>query len=328
MRKRSKILVVFLILSAFVYFNNAAWITSSNTGSPFLLAHRGVHQTYDKTRIDRYTCTAQRITAPTHNFIENTLPSMHAAFNAGADMVEIDIHTTTDGHLAVFHDSALECRTNGTGHPWEHDLAYLQALDIGYGYTADSGKTFPLRGKGVGLMPSLKVVLNTFPNGSFLINFKGPNPRYAGLLAALLKQRTIKQNSKLMVYGGGGPPTERLKQLMPEIRSFSREHLKSCLIQYETYGWTGIVPKVCYNTGLIIPINIAPYICGWPNRFMARMKSVNITVFLVAAIKWGEKYTNGIDDLLVLDQVPRHYSGGIWTNKIEVVSPAIKQRFN
>ena len=48
----------------------------------------------------------------------------------------------------------------------------LQALDIGYGYTADGGKTFPFRGQGINLMPTLDEVLNHFPNRSFLIHIK------------------------------------------------------------------------------------------------------------------------------------------------------------
>ena len=53
------------------------------------LAHRGVHQTYAGVRLDRDTCTANPIHPLTHSFIENTLPSMEAAFAAGADIKEM-----------------------------------------------------------------------------------------------------------------------------------------------------------------------------------------------------------------------------------------------
>lgn len=48
----------------------------------------------------------------------------------------------------------------------------LQALDIGHGYTAERGKTFPFRGKGINLMPTLDEVLNHFPDRSVLIHIK------------------------------------------------------------------------------------------------------------------------------------------------------------
>ena len=49
-------------------------------------------------------------------------------------------------------------------------------IDIGYGYTADQGATYPFRGKGVGLIPSLDEVLEAFPDGSFLIHIKSTDP--------------------------------------------------------------------------------------------------------------------------------------------------------
>jgi glycerophosphoryl diester phosphodiesterase len=92
------------------------------------------------------TCTAARMLPPEHDYLENTIASMEASFKAGADIVEFDVHPTTDGHFAVFHDWTLDCRTNGKGVTREHSLQELKTLDIGYGYTADGGKTFPFRG--------------------------------------------------------------------------------------------------------------------------------------------------------------------------------------
>lgn len=121
-----------------------------------LLAHRGLAQAFHRDGLTNETYTAERIYQPEHPYLENTIASMQAAFAAGADIVEFDVHPTTDGHFAVIHDWRLECRrTNGTGVTREHTLAELKELDIGYGYTADGGKTFPFRGKNVGLMPSL-----------------------------------------------------------------------------------------------------------------------------------------------------------------------------
>jgi glycerophosphoryl diester phosphodiesterase len=42
--------------------------------------------------------------APTHGFIENTIPSMQAAVAAGAQVIELDVHLTPDNVFAVFHD--------------------------------------------------------------------------------------------------------------------------------------------------------------------------------------------------------------------------------
>jgi glycerophosphoryl diester phosphodiesterase len=63
-------------------------------------------------------------------------------------------------------------------------MADLKILDVGYGYTADGGKTFPFRGKGVGLMPSLAEVLQTFPGRRLLINVKSNDPAEGEKLAS------------------------------------------------------------------------------------------------------------------------------------------------
>ncbi len=71
----------------------------------------------------------------------------------GADMVEIDVAPTADGQMAVFHDWTVDCRTEGKGNVRDKTMAELKQLDPGYGYTADGGKTFPLRGSQTRLNP-------------------------------------------------------------------------------------------------------------------------------------------------------------------------------
>ena len=68
-------------------------------------------------------------------------------------------------------------------------MAELRPLDVGYGYTADGGQTFPFRGKGVGLMPSLSEVLAAFPDQRLLINVKSHDRSEGEKLAAVLALR-------------------------------------------------------------------------------------------------------------------------------------------
>ena len=41
--------------------------------------------------------------------------SFRAAFAAGADIVEFDVHPTTDGHFVVFHDWTARLPHQGSG---------------------------------------------------------------------------------------------------------------------------------------------------------------------------------------------------------------------
>jgi len=88
-----KFLAGLIVLVAAVYLWNASWLAPAPDGPQVkLIAHRGVHQTFNRDGIESDTCTAERIYQPTHDFIENTIPSMRAAFEAGADVVELDVH--------------------------------------------------------------------------------------------------------------------------------------------------------------------------------------------------------------------------------------------
>jgi hypothetical protein len=145
MRKlfKNKVFWTIIVLLLFIYLNNSSLLSKPRTEAPKLLAHRGMAQTFHMEGITDDTCTAGRIYPPEHPYLENTISSMQVAFQAGADMVELDIHPTKDGKFAVFHDWTLDCRTNGKGVTRDHTMAELKTLDIGYGYTADEGKTYP-----------------------------------------------------------------------------------------------------------------------------------------------------------------------------------------
>lgn len=63
--------------------------------------------------------------------VENTLPAFQAAIDAGADYFELDVRTTSDGHLVLMHDNTVDRTTNGKGKV--HDLTFdqIRALDAG-----------------------------------------------------------------------------------------------------------------------------------------------------------------------------------------------------
>jgi glycerophosphoryl diester phosphodiesterase len=64
---------------------------------------------------------------------ENTLRSFRRALELGVAAVELDVHLTKDGGLAVIHDATLERTTNGRGRVRDFTLAELKKLDAGRG---------------------------------------------------------------------------------------------------------------------------------------------------------------------------------------------------
>jgi glycerophosphoryl diester phosphodiesterase len=265
------------------------------------------------------TDTSKRIFPPEHPYLENTIPSMEAAFRMGADVVEFDIHPTTDGQFAVFHDWILDFRTEGQGVTRDYPLDYLQRLDVGYGYTADGGKTYPFRGKGTGMMPSLAEVLNRFPDKAFLIHIKSDDPEEGRLLARFLESFPATRLPLLTVYGGDRPVAV-LKSEMPRLRTMSLGTLKRSLLSYIAVGWTGYVPESCRSTQVHIPESAAPWIWGWPNRFLQRMEAADTRVVLVAG---SGRFSEGFDSEEDFTRIPKGYSGGIWTNRIDRIGPLL-----
>lgn len=310
------------LLAAFIYINNTSLFTTRPPGAPTLLAHRGMAQQFDPTGVGRDTCTASRMLPPTHSYLENTIASMRAGFAAGADIIEADIHPTTDGQFAVFHDWTVDCRTEGKGVTRDHSMVELKALDIGYGYTADGGKTFPFRGKGVGLMPSLDEVLRTFPDRQLLINIKSNNPEEGRKLAAYLAALPADRRKTLMVYGGDRP-IAAVRAALADVRTMSRSSLKTCLLRYIGIGWTGFVPDACRNTLVLVPINIAPWLWGWPDRFLDRTEGAGSRAFALGPYSGGD-FSTGLDTPELLSRLPANYSGGIWTNEIETVAQELR----
>lgn len=318
---RNRILLVLALFISFVYVNNTnLWQTLTAT-APLLLAHRGLGQDFRRDGLTGETCTATRILPPEHKFLEDTMPSMAAAFAYGADIVEFDVHPTVDGHFAVFHDWTLDCRTNGTGVTREQTMTYLKTLDVGYGYTADGGQRFPFRGQGVGLIATLDEVLNTFPDRQFLINIKSNDPHEGALLAAILAQLPVTRQQQLMVYGAE-LPIAVVRTQVPAVRTMSGESLKGCLLRYWAFGWSGYRPTRCANMLLLIPTNVAPWLWGWPQRFVQRMAALGTDVFLVDDYAGGS-FSEGINSIADLEKVPPVYTGGIWTDRIDMIGPAL-----
>lgn len=64
---------------------------------------------------------------------ENTMRSFRSAIAAGCDLIECDVHLSSDGRLVVIHDHTLDRTTNGSGLVHDYTAAELRRLDAGEG---------------------------------------------------------------------------------------------------------------------------------------------------------------------------------------------------
>ncbi len=102
---------------------------------------------------------------------ENTLDAFRRAVEAGAGGLELDVHLTRDGHVVVIHDPSVDRTTGGTGAVASMTLEGLRGMDAGYGFSPDGGRTYPYRGRGLGV-PTLAEVLEELPEVAVNIDIK------------------------------------------------------------------------------------------------------------------------------------------------------------
>ena len=311
---KKKIYLIGSILLVLIWLNNTSLFYNKNGQDYKILAHRGLAQTFDESKANWDSNTAAMIDPPKHPYLENTLPSMQAAFKAGADAVEFDVKLSKDKQLAVFHDSTLEFKCGVKGEVQDYTMAQLKKMDIGYGYTADGGKTYPFRGKGLDLMPTMDEVLRTFPDKEFVIEVKDGKLETYKVLWEKLKTLSSQRLAQLSICGASNEGIDYLRSQSKDLKLLSKDRMIQALIKYELLGFTGYIPEEMKNAELRIPLKYARFLWGWPHKFMDRMEAVNTRVELTAG---GSDLSEGFDDANSLESVPDGYDGYIWTNKID-----------
>lgn len=316
--------ILLLILS----ITNASWLAPEPKGAPKLIAHRGIYQLYDKTGVGRDTCTADRIEEPYHRYLENTVSSVARAQKMGAWMVEVDIAPTKDGEMVVWHDWTLDCRTDGTGPVRDATLEELKALDIGYGYTADGGETFPFRdAEFVGAMPTFEEVAQALPlRGRLMINFKSKDPAEADLIAAKYSELGRDPGGKGDAFYGHPAPVNRIRELFPEAWAWSPQEARSCAEDYVLLGWSGYLPESCRGKTMVIPLNYQWAFWGWPNRLIARMEAQGGEIIVVGP--HGKDVARGLTLPEQLTEIPSTFNGYVWVEDAFSITPALIQRFD
>ena len=171
MNRKKWALVLLAGLCVALTLLNASWLAPAPAGELAVIAHRGTIQPEDPAPDG---CPARHVRLLAHGYIENTLLSMQGAVAYGARGFALDVRTSADGHAMIFRDPTLECRTDGSGRVSQRPLAYLKGLDVGHGYTSDGGRAFPLRGRGVGAMPTAAEMIRAFPQRILIFKLKRP----------------------------------------------------------------------------------------------------------------------------------------------------------
>jgi glycerophosphoryl diester phosphodiesterase len=145
---------------------------------------------------------------------EETIVAYQNAVTIGADVIECDVHATSDGVVVCMHDSSVSRTTDGIGAIRGMTLAEVKDLDAGYNFTADGGTTFPFRGQGVQI-PTLDELFDAFPTTHIAIEIKQDDPPIVDAVAEAIDRHDAA--SRVMVAAFSDATLNAFRVAQPEI---------------------------------------------------------------------------------------------------------------
>jgi glycerophosphoryl diester phosphodiesterase len=170
----------------------------------------------------------------------NTMYAFKRAERLGADVLEMDVHMTADGHVVVIHDATVDRTTNGSGAVEQMSLAEVKRLDAAHWFVPGVGTThsrppteYELRGIATGekpppegyaasdfAIPTLREVLEEFPDRLVNIELKPTTGKTGPLeqeVARLLRE--FGRSDDVIVVSFLDHSLELFKALAPEVHT-------------------------------------------------------------------------------------------------------------
>jgi len=151
---------------------------------------------------------------------ESTMYAFEHAIKLGVDILEMDVHATSDGELVVIHDDTVDRTTNGSGRVRDFTLAELRELNAGYNWTSDDGQSFPFRAKGL-TIPTLEEVFTAFGDESMVVEIKHFQPSLVSDLSRLIREHGL--TDKVLVASVDTETLKEFRRICPEVATSAGE---------------------------------------------------------------------------------------------------------
>lgn len=189
---------------------------------------------------------------------ENTLPAFDLALTAGADLVELDYHASSDGQLVVSHDATLDRTTDAIGR-WrkkgvriaDRSWADLATLDAGSWFKPGfSGTRLPLLTEALDLIQPRSVTLIERKAGEAapcvaLLRERGLINRVVVQSFDWTYLREFHQLVPEQVLGALGPPSTRDgRKLRDDEKMLNAAYLDQIqAVGGKVVGWSKLVAR-------------------------------------------------------------------------------------
>lgn len=151
----------------------------------------------------------------------NTMRAFEGAVALGVDVLELDMHATSDGVLVAIHDDTVDRTTEGRGAVAQIGFPQLALLDAGYRWTPSGtsvevpqGAALPYRGTNVSI-PSLREVLQTLPGVGVNVDIKQHDEATALALCEVIRAEDAAD--RVMVASFSAPTLNTFRRACPEV---------------------------------------------------------------------------------------------------------------
>lgn len=178
MQKNKKLLIAFGILDAIILVLVLVYFLAKPTPE---------HPYY----VDRPEVMVIAHQGGNHLWPDNTLFAFENALELGVDVLEMDLHITSDEVLVIIHDETVDRTTDGNGAVEQMTLDELKALDAAYDWSRDEGTTTPYRGQGIKI-PTLEEVFQAFPGQRMTIEIKKSERSMAAPFCAMIRKYNMQ----------------------------------------------------------------------------------------------------------------------------------------
>jgi glycerophosphoryl diester phosphodiesterase len=175
---------------------------------------------------------------------ENTMEAFRLGVEAGADAIELDVHLTADGQLAVIHDETLDRTTDRTGPVAGLTMDDIREADAGatFARTDDSG--YPFAGRGM-RVPTLPEVLDWLPDGiGLVVEIKARAA--ADAVVEALRAHPVRDDGRLAVISFDEAAIERVHELDHRTKTgyllVPTQPIPPALVWATEHGHAGVHP--------------------------------------------------------------------------------------
>lgn len=175
---------------------------------------------------------------------ENTMEAFRLGVEAGADAIELDVHLTADGQLAVIHDETLDRTTDRTGAVASLTMDEVRQADAGANFARPDVAGLPFAGKGHGV-PTLPEVLSWLPERiGLVIEIKARGA--ADAVVEAVRDHAVHAGGRLAVISFDEATIDRVHELDSSIRTgyllVPSQPVAPALVWATEHGHVGVFP--------------------------------------------------------------------------------------